>query len=270
MFESGDVISNHERLRLVDSIVTGELFDLPAGALSAAFGASIRDTRNTSRPAPLNAAGMNASSSQGVLTPVGVVETYDSMVKSVFGELEIPILDNLSMQIAARYEEFGDLNLDTTTPKVAVRWEPFENFSVRTSWGESFLAPAASQIGEVNRDNCAIARSGSDRLTGNDLLGVLVCTTRNPNLEPETSEIFNAGFTWEGIEGLTISLDYQQIEYTDRIIQLSSQDITNQQFFAAMNALNINPADYSSAPGSNTRAQALAYIAAHPMASATS
>lgn len=269
MFESGDVIFDHQRLRLVDTILTGEVFDLPAGALAAAFGASIRDTRNTTRPAPLNAAGINASSSQGVLTPVGVVETYDSMVKSVFAEVEIPILENLSMQIAARYEEFGDLDLDTTTPKVAVRWQPFDSISFRTSWGESFLAPAASQIGEVNRDNCAIARSGSDRLTGNDLLGVLVCTTRNPVLQAETSEIFNAGFTWEGIEGLTVSLDYQQIEYTDRIIQLSSQDITNQQFFRAMSALNINPDDYSSAEGSASRAQALAYIAANPLASAT-
>ena len=269
MFESGNVVSSQQRLRLMDSIITGEVLDLPAGTMSAALGVAVRDVRDISRPAPLNAAGINASSSQGVLTPAGKVETYDSMTKSVFGELEIPILDNLSMQIAARYEEFPDLNLDTTTPKVAVRYQPLDSISLRASWGESFLAPGASQIGEVDRNNCAIARSGADRLTGDDLLGVLVCTTRNPNLAPETSEIFNAGFTWEGFEGLTISLDYQTIEYADRIIQASSQDITNAQFYSTMQALGIDPSTYSSAPGSATRAQALSYIAANPRENAT-
>jgi len=50
------------------------------------------------------------------------------MVKSVFAELEIPILDILSMQIAREYEEFGDLSR-YDTPKVAVRWQPFDSIS---------------------------------------------------------------------------------------------------------------------------------------------
>lgn len=269
LFESGDFTTDQERLKLIDSIVTGEVLALPHGALSAAFGVSLRDVRSITRPAPLNAVGMNASSVQGIASPVGQVESYDSLTRSVFGELEIPILENLSVQIAARYEDFPDLKLDTTTPKVALRWEPIDSLSLRASWGESFLAPLASQVGPIDESNCAVARTGTDRLTGNGLLGVLSCTTRNPDLAPETSVVKNVGLTWERIEGLSVSLDYQKIDYEDRIIALLTQDVANYQYFNVLQALGISPSDYDAAPGSATREAAMAYIAANPFPTAT-
>ncbi|MCG8416207.1 MAG: TonB-dependent receptor, partial [Pseudomonadales bacterium] len=229
-----------------------------------AFGVAIRDRIDIADDSPLSKAGLDFSSSAGVTAPLGERTRDGSTVRAVFAEFEIPILENLSAQVAARYEEFSDLNLETTTPKVALRWQPLESLAIRGSWGESFLAPGADQVGPLNRTGCVNTRTGQDRLTGNDLLGVLNCASQNPNLKPEDSEIWNVGFTWEGIEGLSISVDYQEIEYVDRITTLGTQDTTELQFFNTMAALGIDPDSYDATPGSADREAALAYVAANP------
>lgn len=264
LFEPGDHNLQEDRLIIFDAIVTGDLFDIPTGTVGSAFGIAVRDRRDISDASPLAKAGMDFSSSAGIGAPLGVRTTDDSLVRAVFAEFEIPILENLSMQLAGRYEDFVDLNLDTTTPKVALRWQPSDNLSVRGSWGESFLAPSASEVGPFDRSACANVRSGTDFLTGNDLLGTLSCASKNPNLQPENSEIWNIGFTWEGIEDLSISLDYQEIEYTDRIVTLSAQDVTNQQFYSTLAALGISRDSYDATPGSADREAALAYVLANP------
>ncbi|GJM14075.1 MAG: TonB-dependent receptor [Pseudohongiella sp.] len=269
LFESGDVDLQKDRLVIFDSVVTGDLFDVPAGTVGAAFGFAMRDRSDVSDDSPLQKAGIDWQNSAGKTAPLGARQRDDSKVNALFAEFEIPILENLSMQIAARYEDFTDLGLDTTTPKVAVRWQPIETLSLRASWGESFLAPSATQIGPLNRIGCANVRTGQDLLTGNDLLGTLSCGSKNPDLVPENSEIMNIGFTWEGIENLSISLDYQEIEYTDRIVTLSAQDVTNQQFFNALAAIGVSQADYDPTPGSASRDAALAWVAANPSSTIT-
>ncbi len=264
LFESGDVDLQKDRLIIFDSVVTGDLFDLPAGTVGAAFGFAMRDRSDVSDDSPLQKAGIDWQNSAGKSAPLGLRQRDDSKVNAIFAEFEIPILENLSMQIAGRYEDFTDLGLDTTTPKVAVRWQPIDTLSLRASWGESFLAPEATQVGALNRVGCANVRTGQDLLTGNDLLGTLSCGSRNPNLVPESSEIVNVGFTWEGIENLSISLDYQEIEYTDRIVTLSAQDVTNQQFFDALAAIGVSRDAYDATPGSASRTAALAWVAANP------
>jgi outer membrane receptor protein involved in Fe transport len=52
----------------------------------------------------------------------------------------------------------------------------------------------------------------------------------NPNLRPETSVIRNFGFTYEGIEDLSFSMDYQSVSYIDRIRTLDDTDTVFDQF----------------------------------------
>jgi iron complex outermembrane receptor protein len=56
----------------------------------------------------------------------------------------------------------------------------------------------------------------------------------------------NFGVTWEpdgDLNRLSISLDYQQIEYTDRIRTLSTNDTVNKQFTDLLIAATRNAAD---------------------------
>ena len=264
LFESGDYNFDKDRLFIFDAFVTGDLFEVPAGTVGAAFGIAMRDLTEYGSASPLQKLGIDWQNSAGKTAPLGEETRDDSVTRAVFAEFEIPVLENLSLQIAGRYEDFTDLGLDATTPKVAMRWQPMEDLSLRASWGQSFLAPSASDVGTINRSGCANVRTGKDLLTGNDLLGVLSCSSKNPNLQAENSDIWNVGFTWEGIENLSVSLDYQEIEYTDRIVTLSAQDVSNQQYYNALAAIGSTKATYDATPGSASRAAALAWVAANP------
>ncbi|MEX0619318.1 MAG: TonB-dependent receptor [Pseudohongiellaceae bacterium] len=266
LFAKGDRIRSRNRLMTFDSFVTGELWDFPAGPVQMAYGVHIRDSRAISKPDRPASLGNNISTSSGAGGPATIAPNSvdDSLVRSTFMELEIPILHNLSMQAAARYEKFEDIDLRTTTPKVAFRYEPFSNLAIRASWGEGFLAPAANQIGPIRLTNCGIERDGADPITGITLLGVESCVSTNPNLGEEQSVIKNVGFTWEPLDGLSLGLDYQEIDFDGRIVSPDSIDIVNEQFQRMLAATGRSPASYDPTPGSADRQAAEAWLDANP------
>ena len=129
---------------------------------------------------------------------------------AVFAELAIPVLDNLEVQIAARFEDYSDFGT-TTDPKVAFIWQPTESLSIRGSYGTAFRAPSLHQIGLGNTDEsptlvdtvrCAAVNIDCDPkeytavLSGNDDLG------------PEESKSYNLGVIYEIAENLDFSIDY--------------------------------------------------------------
>ncbi|MCB1650153.1 MAG: TonB-dependent receptor, partial [Pseudomonadales bacterium] len=246
--------------QVFDTVVTGPLFDLPAGAVQMAFGGHIRDEKVIDNPVKARARGDDFNAPAAKQTQA----VSESTVRAVFLELEAPILESLSVQAAARYEKFDDLKLRTTTPKVAVRWEALPTLAVRASWGEGFLAPLASQVGPINFNTCSSARDGTDQLTGTSFIGVDGCTTSNPLLDVERSTLQNIGFTWEPIDDLSIGLDYQEIEYTGRIFTLTNQDIGTQDFLNVLAAIGSTSANFSRVPGSATWEAAKAYVNANP------
>lgn len=248
------------RYRVFDTVVTGPLFELPAGAVQMAFGGHIRDDKLVDNPVKARTIGEDFNAPAAIQKQLA----YESTVRATFLEIEAPILDNLSIQAAARYEKFDDLKLRTTTPKVALRWEPLESLAVRASWGEGFLAPQASQVGAVNLNACSSARDGTDQLTGTSFIGVDGCNTTNPQLDVERSTLQNIGFTWEPLDGLSIGIDYQEIEYTGRIFTLTNQDIGTQDFINVMAAIGSNAGAFNRTPGSATWEAARAYVNANP------
>lgn len=250
-----------QTLDLFETVLTGELFDVPAGAVAMAAGYQWRDFVDDRFANPMDAAGWDYNTVVGA--PLPTDDHYISEVRAAFMEVEFPILETLAVQAAVRHEQFKDFGLEATTPKVAVRWEALEGLAVRASWGESFLAPTAIQARPYVRDeNCGEVFSGRDPFTNNLLIGATTCSAGNPNLAPETSEIKNLGLTWQAsgaLEGFEISLDYQEIEYTDRIRTLTTQDTVTFQFNQFLGQTGI--ANYDSTVGSATRNAANAWLA---------
>jgi hypothetical protein len=108
--------------------------------------------------------------------------------------------------------------------------------------------------------------SGTDELSGTILIGGVACSSGNPNLGPETAEITNVGFSWRPsgrLNGFELSMDYQEIEYTNRIRTLSEDDVVRRQFTDMLAGTGISEAAYDSTPGSATRLQANAWLAAN-------
>ncbi len=256
-------LTGRDFLDVFETTITGELFDVPAGTVQTAFGYQWRDVTEQNFANPLDAAGHDYNTAVGA--PLPFDSEYVSEVRAAFIELEIPVLETVDMQLAVRHEEFTDFGLDATTSKVSLRWEALPTLALRASWGESFLAPTPTQSRPfVKNENCLETFSGTDPFTGNPMTGSTRCESGNPNLQPETSEIQNIGFTWEpegDLDGLRISLDYQEIEYIDRIRTLTEQDTVAFEFQTMLAATGLTESSYDPTPGSSSRNAAEAWYA---------
>ena len=103
-------------LDVFETVLTGEVFDVPAGAVQMAFGFQWRDLEERTFQEPFEAAGENFI--WGVNgEPIAPDEVFNSAVRSVFAEVEVPILDNLAIKGAVRHEQFTDQGMETTTPQ---------------------------------------------------------------------------------------------------------------------------------------------------------
>ncbi len=253
---------NEDELDIFETTIAGELFDLPAGVLQMATGFQMRDKIEGIYHNPLELAQQDYNVNIVDTPPSN--DTYFSKVYAAFVEFDVPITDTIAAQAAVRHERFEDFGLDATTPKIGVRWEVLPELALRASWGESFLAPTASQARPFDpNEGCGEIFFGADPLTGGQLTGGATCSSGNPGLKPETSIMSNFGFTWEpggDLDGLSVSLDYQTIEYTDRIRTLSTNDTVDKQFTEMLLAIGSSEAGYDATPGSATRNAANAWL----------
>lgn len=258
-----NVTSNDDELDIFEATIAGELMPLPAGMLQMATGFQMRDRSEFIGNNPLELIG--ADFNVNIVDTPPTDNTYFNKVYAGFIELDIPILENVAAQVAVRHEKFKDFGLDATTPKVSVRWEVTPEFALRGSWGESFLAPTATQARPYDpNEGCSEIFFGLDKITGGQLTGGAGCSSGNPNLSPETSVMTNVGFTWEpsgSLDGLSVSLDYQSIEYTDRIRTLSNPETVDAQFTRMLQAIGSTEDSYDATPGSPTRNAANAWLA---------
>lgn len=256
-----------------EGVVTGDIYDLPAGSVAMAVGAQYRYYEYKTGSSPLSstpsqfftdvsAVGGPASQNYGRAPTNGVAEptSGDRTVAALFTEFDIPILSNLNMIIAARHESFRDEDMQATVPKLSFRYEPFADLSLRTSYGEGFLAPTVSELRFDPDPGCAEAFTGNDPFLGTDLTGALTCSNGNPDLEPEISEVFNIGATWRATDDLELSLDYQTIDYQDRIIRLSSSDTIAYDKANFLESAGMTEAEFDALPDAQKNALAVPWF----------
>jgi iron complex outermembrane receptor protein len=142
----------------------------------------------------------------------------DQQQVSVFGELKIPVLDNLNFQAAARREEFSG-GLGATVYKVSGKWDVWGPLSLRASYGTNYQAPPVGTIpGEVFNT----ARSYT--VAAGNWLGAQFIT--DIDLEASTATSWNTGVIWQsqGIgsdHNFRMIVDYFDIETQDEIGQVA-------------------------------------------------
>ncbi len=228
---------NETELRMIDfKISTPELFDLPAGPVGLLGGIEYReesfvDDRDPRLDGTITFTDPDGDTYPFVSDVVNSSPTPDSSgerdVLSLFGELQIPLLENLDAQVALRYEDFSDVG-DTTVGKLALGWRVVEPLLIRGSISTAFRAPNLVTINEdiVARQNTRTdwtcfyaAENGGD--PDQDVIDCVNSTQRiaqgSEFLEPEESTNFSIGVVFEPIEDLSITLDYWSIEKEDTI-----------------------------------------------------
>jgi outer membrane receptor protein involved in Fe transport len=143
-------------------------------------------------------------------------------VWAAFGELALPINDELDVQVAVRYEDYGGNIGSTVDPKLAVSWRASDEFSLRGSISTSFRAPTVflAQGGATSLQQVVDPVQGAQAF-------VAVRTEGNEDLKPEESTAYNIGFSYEPFRDLSIEVDYWNFEFEDLIIQENAQALLN-------------------------------------------
>jgi iron complex outermembrane recepter protein len=291
---SGGVDNNIERilvdvsrlseteLRMVDfKISTPELLDLPAGPVGILAGIEYREESFVDDRDPRLDGTIVFTDWQGDTYPfvsdvVNSSPTPDSRgerdVLSLFGELQIPLLDNLDAQVALRYEDFSDVG-NTTVGKLALGWRVIDQVLLRTSVSTAFRAPNLVTINEeiVARQNTRTdwacfyaAENGGD--PNQDTLDCTNSTQRiaqgSDFLQPEESVNFSIGVVVEPIEDLSITLDYWSIEKDDTIGLFGEENHTILDLIARLDHGNADCSTLVANPAVNREATVAADEAA--------
>ncbi|MGL6290911.1 MAG: TonB-dependent receptor plug domain-containing protein, partial [Silanimonas sp.] len=175
----------------------------------------------------------------------------DRDASALFVESLLPFTDRFDVRLAGRYDHYSDFGGDFN-PSVGLRFRPTDSLVFRGGWNTGFRAPSLAQAGAGTTAAsftlpCA---SGTEFFanwcgsrTGRPT--ILSQVLGNPNLEPETSEAWNAGVVWSPLERTTLSVDYWDFD------QKNTVDV---DYFGLLRAALTNPSlIYTFADGSRPR-----------------
>jgi iron complex outermembrane receptor protein len=217
-FTAREEIDSESNLKVAEAFFSTELFEMDGGVAGIAVGAQYR-YQDLSQD-------YDALANQDRFAfVIGNPDIYGEQdVVALFGELALPVSDDIDVQIALRYEDYGGTIGDTIDPKFAISWRATDDFSLRASISTSFRAPSIFQ-----KDGGATSLNQvSDTLFEPALTAfAAVRAAGNPDLVPEESTAYNIGLSLEPVDDLSIEVDYWNFDFTNLIIQESFQALLN-------------------------------------------
>lgn len=145
-------------------------------------------------------------------------------------DAEADVTDSLVLQAAVRHESFDEYG-ETTNYKLGGLYRFTPNFSGRATWSTGFRAPTP---GQANVTNITTAFNGATLVdqgtlplssaAGQFMADRLELSTGfRPTLTPEEAENFTIGGAFR-FGGIDVTVDYFNIEVTDRIAISDQQD----------------------------------------------
>lgn len=139
-------------------------------------------------------------------------------------DTETLITENLALGAAARWEDFSDFG-STANGKLTLRYQIDADWAVRSAISTGFKAPTVGQSNVVNVTTAFV---------GTELQDQALLPPTNPiaqlkggqQLQPEESVSYSAGIIGEFDNGLYLTIDYYNIEVTDRLSRTSAIPLT--------------------------------------------
>lgn len=237
IFMLGRVTSDSEfRQQVVDIVVAGDLFETRSGPIGLAIGGQRRrDTASFRFDATTNSNNLDfafgAQDWDGELTTL-----------AAFFEIAIPFdtaIGDFDINFALRFEDFDEIDTDTTDPKISVMWRINDAWTLRASAGDSFRVPSLQQLFGT------ITTVANETDVGGDSAFRPSISTGNESLKPEESSNFNLGVSWapqQGgflgfLDGFQIDLDYYDYEYEDIITRQQTRTLLSEDNAALQAAM---------------------------------
>ncbi len=219
--------NQQERQVVVDALISGELggLDFGAGPVAFGLGAQYRSTNfetmgRNDEGLFLNDSNRNPCPVLGDTTctvPTGPFAflgqsrsvALEGDVYAVFGEVQIPIVDSLEINLALRYEDYGGQIGSTLDPKASFRFEATPWLVLRGSASTTFRGPLPGNVSPSTRT----ALQAIDAADGGFLS---VDITGDPALKPESAFTYNIGAV-VNTGGFNASIDYWSYDFKDAI-----------------------------------------------------
>jgi iron complex outermembrane recepter protein len=202
----------------IDFKATRDLFQLPGGPLGVALGAEARyEAQADPSLNPNNEVeGLGNSQASG-----------SRKVAATYFEFGIPVIKQLNIDIAGRYDHYSDFG-SAFTPKAGFKFTPFKQLAIRGTYSKGFRAPSFSENGSSSAEGfitytpsagapfpanfCATHSAGYCQT-----YNVAIESLANPNIKPEKSDSFTFGMIFEPIPQFSVSADAYAIKKTNVI-----------------------------------------------------
>jgi outer membrane receptor protein involved in Fe transport len=252
---------------VIASSLTGDLpIDLAGGAIATAFGIEHRLEKGSYDPADLAQTGASSTNKS---------ESTDGSFTSddVFIEFMLPVLDNLTFDLAARYSDHQIVG-GQTTYNLGIEYSPLDSVKLRASAATAVRTPniadlfggrgetfanvsdpcnglqadgSGDVVGDI-RANCLSISSIADRVnaTGEfklsqpEVQGTGGTVGGNPLVREETADTLSLGIVWQAMEGLEVTLDYYDIAVKDAIDTTSRTTVLSRCYDVSPGSFSAN------------------------------
>ena len=185
------------------------------GPVSWAFGFDYFDEKYRDRYDPLSSGG-------GLLGRFGVSGAGERVIRALFGEALAPLLPNLQLSAALRWDQYDDSAGSELSSYFSARYQPAGWLLLRASWGEGFRAGSMNNLYDGTslwlQTGFDLVKCRRDGIAPTDCIEeeVPTYTGGNPALRPELSESYNLGVVaaWNS---LTARADFWNVDLENGI-----------------------------------------------------
>jgi outer membrane receptor protein involved in Fe transport len=227
-------------------------FDLPAGPIGVAFGVEHRTEENSFKSDALVENGITFYNALPLFDPPKF------KVSEAFTEFRVPLLagktmaDELTFNAAGRYADYEGKTGGVFAHNYGLEWAPIDSLRFRVGKARAVRAPNLVDLYVTPRQNFAlnfldpcsarnigtgsVTRAANCAAAGRPAAFDYVYTASleivsggNPELKEETSDSLTAGLVFrpDFVPGLSLSIDYFDIDIDDVITAPTAQDILN-------------------------------------------
>ncbi len=236
--QSYDYISSNTRYIMTNKMddvsgsISGSVFDLPAGPITAALSGEMRWNdyvvdSNASPTAKVDCTGLRLCSTATSLWQQNTVASAaaNNNVWEFSGEVDVPLLKDIPLvklmdaNLAGRYTDYSTSGA-VQTWKAGLDYHINDDVRLRATTSIDIRAPTLNDLFSPQQSSVT---SFTDQHTGQ--YGILFISSQgNPNLQPEVARTYTAGvvFTPSWIDNLTFSYDYYKIDIKNGIGSLSA------------------------------------------------